>query len=137
MYGRSKRCLYAALLWVLMLLTSACSETVEQQVAKALQDALEDLYAEKPDVDAYMQRLDFGQSLDSIHYTLFADAIRQQLQFEGHASRVRAWSKPKVKMQNDSVATVFYTLYLADGDSLCKGQKMVCDGGVWKLRMKD
>ena len=122
------------LLFVLGL--AACARTPDQQVVHDLEEALTDLY-EEADVDAYMQRLDFGSPLDSVHYALYSEVIRQQLQREGHEQKVVSWRVSEVNFQHDTLAMVFYTLYLANGDSLCKGQQMVCADGEWKLRMKD
>lgn len=120
---------------VLTILTS-CSRTPEQRVADALNSALKQL--REGQVDNYMQNLDFGQPLDSLHYSLYSVAIRQQIQHEGHTEQVVDSRVQDVKMQSDTLATAFYTLYLANGDSLCMGQKMVrAEDGSWKLRMKD
>lgn len=116
-------------------LLCACARTPKQQVARSLEDALETLY--EGDVDEYMQTLDFGAPLDSAHYALYSEAVRQQLLQEGHEQKVTSWHVSEVKFQNDTLATAFYTLYLASGDSLCKGQKMVRTDGTWKMRMKD
>lgn len=118
-------------------LLCACTRTPEQQVAHDLDEALEDLYDGEADVDAYMECLDFGEPLDSVHYELYSEAIRQQLQNEGHEQKVTSWQVPRVKFLCATAATAFYTLYLANGDSICKGQKMVYTEGIWKLRMKD
>ncbi len=118
-----------------LVLCFSCARTPEQQVARSLEDALETLY--EGDVDEYMQTLDFGAPLDSAHYALYSEAVRQQLLQEGHEQKVTSWHVSEVKFQNDTLATAFYTLYLASGDSLCKGQKMAKTDGVWKMRMKD
>lgn len=124
--------LFVALCFVLCL---SCSRTPEQQVARSLEEALETLY--EGDVDEYMQTLDFGAPLDSAHYALYSEVVRRQLLHEGHEQKVTSWHVSEVKFQNDTLATAFYTLYLASGDSLCKGQKMIRTGGTWKQRIKD
>jgi PBP1b-binding outer membrane lipoprotein LpoB len=131
MFGRSK----VLLLLSLPLLLLSCSTTPEQEVKVALGEAFEALQTN--DVDAYMQHLDFGQPLDSAFFAVCADAVRQEMLSEGHELQVVRWKVPQVNFESDSVALAFYTLYLANGDSLCKGQKMVCIDGVWKLRMRE
>lgn len=118
-----------------LVLCFSCARTPEQQVAQSLEDALKTLY--EGDVDEYMQTLDFGVPLDSAHNGLYSEAVRQQLLYEGHEQKVTSWHVSEVKFQNDTLATAFYTLYLASGDSLCKGQKMIRTDGTWKQRMKD
>ena len=115
----------------------ACARTPEQQVAHDLEKALSELYEDEGDVDAFMERVDFGAPLDAAHYALYSEAVRQQLQHEGHEQKVTSWQVSEVKFQCDTLATAFYTLYLANGDSLCKGQTMVYSEGDWKLRLKD
>ena len=100
-----------------------------------LDDSFEAL--QQSDVDAYMERLDFGAPLDSAFYSVCTEAVRQQMQHEGHEQQIVSWRIPKVDIQSDSVAMAFYTLYLANGDSLCKGQLMVKTNGKWKLRVRD
>lgn len=144
MSGRSKQTLTntpkrvwtpACCLLFLVLSFHSCRKTPEQQAAEAVQLAQKHLA--EGNVDAYLGQLDFGQPLDSAQTELFAAAIRQQFQHEGHTERVTGTSVQHVQMHSDSTATAFYTLYLANGDSVCKGQAMVLKAGEWKLKMKD
>ena len=142
MFGRSRRTaplhlppIGGVLCLLLIFVLSSCSRTPEQQVKDALGESIEAL--QNPDADAYMQQLDFGAPLDSVHQALYYEVIRLQLQREGHEQDVASWRVSEVRFQNDTLATAFYTLYLANGDSLCKGQLMVLTQGKWKLRMKN
>ena len=87
---------------------------------KELQKALDLLTQGK--MEQYMSKLDFGEELDSVHYLYFSEAILQRNKLtERKLGAVNGYKVTGAKMWNDTVATVFYTQYFANGDSCdCK-----------------
>ena len=103
---------------------------------KELQNAL-DLLAQGK-MEQYMSKLDFGEELDSVHYLYFSEAIIKRNKLtERRLGAVNGYKVTGAKMWNDTVATVFYTQYFANGDSCDCSQKMVCIDGTWRLRMRN
>ena len=103
---------------------------------KELQKAL-DLLA-KGKMEEYTSKLDFGEELDSIHQHYFSEAIVQRQKItERTMGMVNGYKVKDAKMHGDTVATVYYTQYFANGDSILCSQKMVCIDGIWRLRMRN
>ncbi len=103
---------------------------------KELQKAL-DLLAQGK-MEEFMSKLDFGEELDSIRTHYFTEAIVQrQKMTERTMGTVNGYKVKDAKMYGDTVATVYYTQYFSNGDSILCSQKMVCINGTWRLRMRN
>jgi len=86
----------------------------------------------------FMSRLDFGGDFDSLQEEAVSLAfIRQQQVVREARSGMQGALVVSAKMQSDSVATVFFREYFANGDSLDCSQKLVRKGGEWRLRMRN
>lgn len=136
---RARHSLLLPLLSLLLLLASSCHEEKDRTIApcEAMQRAL-NLKAEG-DFRAYFACLDFGEELDSAQQSIFVTALLRQVQLDRELrSGMQGARVLSAQMPCDTVATVFYRQYFANGDSLDCSQKMVRQSdGVWRLRMRN
>lgn len=117
----------------------ACHKEIDRTKAprEALQQAL-NLLVEERYAD-YFDCMDFGMDLDSTQRVLFETAIlRQTVLTRELRSGLQGTRVLSAQMQSDSVATVFFRQYYANGDSIECAQKMVRNAeGRWLLRLRD
>lgn len=124
----------------LILLAASCREEMKDRTAapcEALQRAL-NLKAEG-NYEGYFACLDFGETPDSAQQALFAAALLRQVELDRELrSGMQGARVLTAQMPCDTVATVFYRQYFANGDSVDCAQKMVRQpDGVWRLRMRN
>lgn len=102
----------------------------------ALQMALEALNRE--DYDTYLQHVDFGVEMDSAQEAFMRDALKQHLEWQrSKYAAVVGIDIVDAKMRGDSICTVYYQYTFADGKKEVSSQKMVRQGEVWKIRLRN
>ncbi len=120
---------------VCLLCLVSCEEK-EREPEVVLKNALEALNRE--DYDAYLQRVDWGVEMDSTQTLYMKQALRQHVGWRrSERAAVVAIDVQDVKMQGDSVCTVYYQYTFADGTNEVSSQKMVRYGEDWKLRLRN
>lgn len=120
---------------VCLLCLASCEEK-EREPEVVLKNALEALNRE--DYDAYLQRVDWGVEMDSTQTLYMKQALRQHVGWRrSERAAVVAIDVQDVKMQSDSVCTVYYQYTFADGTNEVSSQKMVRYGEDWKLRLRN
>ena len=120
---------------VCLLCLVSCEEK-EREPEVVLRNALEALNRE--DYDAYLQRVDWGVEMDSTQTLYMKQALRQHVGWRrSERAVVVAIDVQDVKMQGDSVCTVYYQYTFADGTNEVSSQKMVRYGEDWKLRLRN
>ena len=120
---------------VCLLCLASCEEK-EREPEVVLNNALEALNRE--DYDAYLQRVDWGVEMDSTQTLYMKQALRQHVGWRrSERAAVVAIDVQDVKMQSDSVCTVYYQYTFADGTNEVSSQKMVRYGEDWKLRLRN
>ncbi len=120
---------------VCLLCLVSCEEK-EREPEVVLKNALEALNRE--DYDAYLQRVDWGVEMDSTQTLYMKQALRQHVGWRrSERAAVVAIDVQDVKMQSDSVCTVYYQYTFADGTNEVSSQKMVRYGEDWKLRLRN
>ena len=130
---KSKLILIVGLVLVMCLVS--CEEK-EREPEVVLKNALEALNRE--DYDAYLQRVDWGVEMDSTQTLYMKQALRQHVGWRrSERAVVVAIDVQDVKMQGDSVCTVYYQYTFADGTNEVSSQKMVRYGEDWKLRLRN
>ena len=118
------------------LLCLVSCEEKEREPEVVLKNALEALNRE--DYDAYLQRVDWGVEMDSTQMLYMKQALRQHVGWRrSERAAVVAIDVQDVKMQGDSVCTVYYQYTFADGTNEVSSQKMVRYGEDWKLRLRN
>lgn len=118
------------------LLCLVSCEEKEREPEVVLKNALEALNRE--DYDAYLQRVDWGVEMDSTQTLYMKQALRQHVGWRrSERAAVVAIDVQDVKMQSDSVCTVYYQYTFADGTNEVSSQKMVRYGEDWKLRLRN
>ena len=118
------------------LLCLVSCEEKEREPEVVLKNALEALNRE--DYDAYLQRVDWGVEMDSTQTLYMKQALRQHMGWRrSERAAVVAIDVQDVKMQSDSVCTVYYQYTFADGTNEVSSQKMVRYGEDWKLRLRN
>ena len=118
---KSKLILIVGLVLVMCLVS--CEEK-EREPEVVLKNALEALNRE--DYDAYLQRVDWGVEMDSTQVLYMKQALRQHLGWRrSERAAVVSIDVQDVKMQGDSVCTVYYQYTFADGTNEVSSQKMV------------
>lgn len=118
------------------LLCLVSCEEKEREPEVVLKNALEALNRE--DYDAYLQRVDWGVKMDSTQTLYMKQALRQHVGWRrSERAAVVAIDVQDVKMQSDSVCTVYYQYTFADGTNEVSSQKMVRYGEDWKLRLRN
>lgn len=104
---------------------------------KAMQQALNLLVAER--YEDYFACMDFGEDLDSAQRALFATTLMRQVALT-HETRsgLQGALVLDARMAGDTIATIFYRQYFANGDSIDCSQKMTRNAdGQWLLRMRN
>ena len=130
---KSKLILIVGLVLVMCLVS--CEEK-EREPEVVLKNALEALNRE--DYDAYLQRVDWGVEMDSTQTRYMKQALRQHVGWRrSERAAVVSIDVQDVKMQGDSVCTVYYQYTFADGTNEVSSQKMVRYGEDWKLRLRN
>ena len=120
---------------VCLLCLVSCEEK-EREPEVVLKNALEALNRE--DYDAYLQRVDWGVEMDSTQTRYMKQALRQHVGWRrSERAAVVSIDVQDVKMQGDSVCTVYYQYTFADGTNEVSSQKMVRYGEDWKLRLRN
>lgn len=120
---------------VCLLCLMSCEEK-EREPEVVLKNALDALNRE--DYDAYLQRVDWGVEMDSTQTLYMKQALRQHVGWRrSERAAVVAIDVQDVKMQSDSVCTVYYQYTFADGTNEVSSQKMVRYGEDWKLRLRN
>ena len=120
---------------VCLLCMVSCEEK-EREPEVVLKNALEALNRE--DYDAYLQRVDWGVEMDSTQTLYMKQALRQHVGWRrSERAAVVSIDVQDVKMQGDSVCTVYYQYTFADGTNEVSSQKMVRYGEDWKLRLRN
>ena len=120
---------------LLSLCLMSCEEK-EREPEDVLKNALVALNEEN--YDAYLQRVDFGADMDSALVIYMKQALRQHLGWRrSERAAVVSIDVQDVKMQGDSVCTVYYQYTFADGTNEVSSQKMVRYGEDWKLRLRN
>lgn len=120
---------------VCLLCLVSCEEK-EREPEVVLKNALEALNRE--DYDAYLQRVDWGVEMDSTQTLYMKRTLRQHVGWRrSERAAVVAIDVQDVKMQGDSVCTVYYQYTFADGTNEVSSQKMVRYGEDWKLRLRN
>ena len=120
---------------VCLLCLVSCEEK-KREPEVVLKNALEALNRE--DYDAYLQRVDWGVEMDSTQTLYMKQALRQHVGWRrSERAAVVAIDVQDVKMQGDSVCTVYYQYTFADGTNEVSSQKMVRYGEDWKLRLRN
>ena len=120
---------------VCLLCLVSCEEK-EREPEVVLKNALEALNRE--DYDAYLQRVDWAVEMDSTQTLYMKQALRQHVGWRrSERAAVVAIDVQDVKMQGDSVCTVYYQYTFADGTNEVSSQKMVRYGEDWKLRLRN
>jgi hypothetical protein len=120
---------------VCLLCLVSCEEK-EREPEVVLKNALEALNRE--DYDAYLQRVDWGVEMDSTQTLYMKQALRQHVGWRrSERAAVVSIDVQDVKMQGDSVCTVYYQYTFADGTNEVSSQKMVRYGEDWKLRLRN
>lgn len=120
---------------VCLLCLVSCEEK-EREPEVVLKNALEALNRE--DYDAYLQRVDWGVEMDSTQTLYMKQALRQHMGWRrSERAAVVSIDVQDVKMQGDSVCTVYYQYTFADGTNEVSSQKMVRYGEDWKLRLRN
>lgn len=118
------------------LLCLVSCEEKEREPEVVLKNALEALNRE--DYDAYLQRVDWGVEMDSTQTLYMKQALRQHVGWRrSERAAVVAIDVQDLKMQSDSVCTVYYQYTFADGTNEVSSQKMVRYGEDWKLRLRN
>lgn len=118
------------------LLCLVSCEDKERAPEETLKVALEALNVE--DFDAYLQRVDFGAEMDSAQMASMKDVLRQHLGWRrSERAAVVSIDMVDVKMQGDSVCTVYYQYTFADETKEVGAQKMVRYGDKWKIRLRN
>lgn len=118
------------------LLCLVSCEEKEREPEVVLKNALEALNRE--DYDAYLQRVDWGVEMDSTQTLYMKQALRQHVGWRrSERAAVVSIDVQDVKMQSDSVCTVYYQYTFADGTNEVSSQKMVRYGEDWKLRLRN
>lgn len=118
------------------LLCLVSCEEKEREPEVVLKNALEALNRE--DYDAYLQRVDWGVEMDSTQTLYMKQALRQHMGWRrSERAAVVSIDVQDVKMQGDSVCTVYYQYTFADGTNEVSSQKMVRYGEDWKLRLRN
>ena len=111
-------------------------EDKEREPEAVLKNALEAL--DREDYDAYLQRVDWGVEKDSTQALYMKQALRQHLGWRrSERAAVVAIDVQDVRMQGDSICTVYYQYTFADGTKEVSSQKMVRYGEDWKLRLRN
>lgn len=119
----------------LVLCLMSC-EDKERAPEAVLKNALEAL--NKEDYDAYLQRVDWGVEMDSTQVLYMKQALCQHLGWRrSERAAVVAIDVQDVKMQGDSICTVYYQYTFADGTKEVSSQKMVRYGEDWKIRLRN
>ncbi len=120
---------------VCLLCLVSCEEK-EREPEVVLKNALEALNRE--DYDAYLQRVDWSVEMDSTQTLYMKQALRQHVGWRrSERAAVVSIDVQDVKMQSDSVCTVYYQYTFADGTNEVSSQKMVRYGEDWKLRLRN
>ena len=120
---------------VCLLCLVSCEEK-EREPEVVLKNALEALNRE--DYDAYLQRVDWGVEMESTQTLYMKQALRQHVGWRrSERAAVVSIDVQDVKMQGDSVCTVYYQYTFADGTNEVSSQKMVRYGEDWKLRLRN
>lgn len=137
MANRKRACLM--LLCLSCLCLGGCHEEADRSEAprKAMQQALNLLVAER--YEDYFACMDFGEDLDSAQQALFATTLMRQVALT-HETRsgLQGALVLDARMTGDTIATVFYRQYFANGDSTDCAQKMTRNAeGRWLLRMRN
>ena len=118
------------------LLCLVSCEDKERAPEETLKVALEALNVE--DFDAYLQRVDFGAEMDSAQMASMKDVLRQHLGWRrSERAAVVSIDMVDVKMQGDSVCTVYYQYTFANETKEVGAQKMVRHGDKWKIRLRN
>lgn len=98
--------------------------------------ALEALNQE--DYDTYLKHVDFGAEMDSAQEASMRDALKQHLEWQrSEYASVMSIDIVDAKMRGDSICTVYYQYTFADGKKEVSSQKMVRQGEVWKIRLRN
>lgn len=136
---KGKTAALGCILGLMLCTMQSCHEEVDRTKAprEALQQALNLLV--EGQYEDYFNCMDFGMDLDSTQRALFGEAVeRQAVLTRELRSGLQGSRVLDAKMQSDSVCTVFFRQYYANGDSIDCAQKMVRNAeGKWLLRLKD
>lgn len=120
----------------LLCMVSCHEPTPEEAAQMALKEALEAL--EKGEHDVYLQHVDFGKEMDSVQTAYMRNVLRQHVGWRrSERAVVLSIDMVDVKMQEDSVCTVYYQYSFADGTREVGVQKMVRHGNEWKVRLRN
>lgn len=122
---------------LLVLCFVSCHElTPEEAAQQTLKEALEAL--NRDDHEAYLQCVDFGVEMDSTQTSYMKDLWRQHLGWRrAERAAVESIDMVDIKMQDDSICTVYYQYSYADGTKEVGAQKMVRHGEEWKIRLRN
>lgn len=115
----------------------SCSEETNDAAPKlALKTALEAL--NDGNYDLYLQYSDYGSDEDSVQVELLKELLRQHQDWQAkNLGKLASIKVIDVKMKNDSVCTAYYQYVYEDSTRTLSSQKMVSNGGVWKLVLKE
>lgn len=127
------------LLCLSVLCLGGCHKETDPSEAprRAMQQALDLLVTER--YEDYFACMDFGEDLDSAQRALFATTLMRQVALT-HETRsgLQGALVLGARMAGDTIATVFYRQYFANGDSIDCSQKLTRNAdGEWRLRMRN
>jgi len=102
----------------------------------ALDYALDSLYAHNYDVYIRSVALENGRHV--LHEDVMSNLLKQHVQFiEEEKGEVVSCDIVRTDYQTDSLATVYYQLSFSSGATEVSSQKMMCQNGEWKLRIRN
>lgn len=123
--------------YILLFLTLAflsCGPSDEELMQEAVVNAVTAISA--GDTDRYLQYVDFGEEVDSLHVSLLRTMLARHKTIVDSKGGVVEVSPLPSSLDNDSLVNMAYTIKYGDGTEERKVAPMVKKAGQWKVIVK-
>ena len=118
----------------LVLTFFSCGPSDEELMRETVINAVTALSA--GDTDRYLQYVDFGEEIDSLHVSLLRTMLARHKMVVDSKDGVVEVSPQPSSLDNDSLANMSYTIKYGDGTEERKIAPMVKKAGQWKVIVK-